>query len=108
MLSGGFYKAAAHRVIEPPTDQREDIRLGMFYFACADDEVKLAPLSQSPMIRRLTSEGGVQANLDAPTMAEWMAARLKTYAAYPTPIEENDAQDGEKEARKGVCFGPHH
>ncbi|KAM6501199.1 hypothetical protein JOM56_004213, partial [Amanita muscaria] len=47
-LSGGFYRATIHRVIQPPPDQRSYTRLGVFYF---DDNVKLVPFTQSPVLQ---------------------------------------------------------
>ena len=37
-LSGGYYKATIHRVVQPPVDQRGYERLGVFYFCKADDD----------------------------------------------------------------------
>ena len=76
MLSGGFYKATIHRVIQPPQDQRGYTRLGLFYFCLADDDVKLVPLVESPVLQRV----GITrkcADEDAPTAREWRVARTK-------------------------------
>ncbi|KAF8177668.1 Clavaminate synthase-like protein [Pholiota molesta] len=51
-LSGGFYRATIHRVIQPPPDQQQYTRLGVFYFAMTDDNVKLAPLLESPVLQQ--------------------------------------------------------
>ncbi|KAI0703872.1 Clavaminate synthase-like protein [Cerioporus squamosus] len=78
MLSGGFYKATIHRVIQPPADQRGLTRLGLFYFGYADDSVKLTPFAESPVLQRV----GITrkcADEDAPTMGEWRVARTKAY-----------------------------
>ena len=78
MLSGGFYKATIHRVFQPPTDQRGYTRLGLFYFGYADDDVRLVPLVQSPVLQRV----GITRKCpdeDAPTMGEWRVARTKVY-----------------------------
>ena len=77
MLSGGFYKATIHRVVQPPVDQRGLVRLGLFYFALADDDAQLKPIA-SPALER---EGVVRKFPDdeAPTMEEW---RKKRYMAY--------------------------
>ncbi|RPD60545.1 Clavaminate synthase-like protein [Lentinus tigrinus ALCF2SS1-7] len=78
MLSGGFYKATIHRVVQPPTDQRGRTRLGMFYFAIPSDDVKLVPLAESPVLQRV----GITrkcADEDAPTAREWRMARTRAY-----------------------------
>jgi len=31
MLSGGYYKSAIHRVVQPPQDQRRHRRLGVLF-----------------------------------------------------------------------------
>lgn len=77
-LSGGLYKATIHRVVQPPADQRDKTRLGLFYFCMADDAVKLAPLLDSPVLQR---EGVLRRfdDEDAPTMEEW---RMDVTRAY--------------------------
>ena len=84
MLSGGFYKGTIHRVVQPPEDQRGHTRLGAYYFALADDDVKLVPLAESPVLRRV----GVVRKCDdavAPTMGEWRVARTKVYGVSELP-----------------------
>ncbi|KAF7298740.1 Flavonol synthase/flavanone 3-hydroxylase [Mycena indigotica] len=55
-LSGGYYKATLHRVVQPPEDQRVYDRLGLFYFLLAHDDVPLVPFSQSPVLQRVGIE----------------------------------------------------
>ncbi|RPD60588.1 Clavaminate synthase-like protein [Lentinus tigrinus ALCF2SS1-7] len=78
MLTGGFYKGTIHRVVQPPTDQRGYPRLGTFYFALSDDDVKLVPHTESPVLQRV----GVKrrcADEDAPTMEEMRKGRTRSY-----------------------------
>ena len=78
MLSGGFYKGTIHRVVQPPADQHGYPRLGTFYFALANDDVKLVPFANSPVLQRV----GIKrrcADEDAPTMEEWRKARTRAY-----------------------------
>ena len=87
MLSGGFYKGTIHRVVQPPADQRGYPRLGTFYFALTDDDVRLVPLTQSPVLQRV----GVQRRCpdeDAPTMEEWRKARTRAYGQ--TVLKKNE------------------
>ncbi|KAJ7046188.1 hypothetical protein C8F04DRAFT_939332 [Mycena alexandri] len=77
-LCGGFYPATRHRVIRPPADQVGLPRLGVFYFSMANDDVKLIPHEESPVLRRF----GVNrfcSDQDAPTMEEWRKNRTIAY-----------------------------
>ena len=84
MLSGGFYKGTIHRVVQPPAVQRGYPRLGTFYFALADDNVRLVPLMQSPVLQRIEVKRRC-ADEDAPTMGEWRVARTKVYGVSELP-----------------------
>ena len=99
MLSGGFYKGTVHRVVQPPTDQRGVPRLGAFYFALADDDVRLAPLVQSPVLQRCEVKRSC-ADEDAPTMEEWRKARTRVYG-QTVPSKDTDGVEVE-EIVKGV------
>jgi len=77
-LSGGFYKPTIHRVIQPPQDQRQWTRLGVFYFALPDDNVKLIPFIESPALQRR----GITRRCpdgEAPTMEEWRKGRTSAF-----------------------------
>lgn len=77
-LSGGFYKATIHRVVQPPADQRGYTRLGLFYFAMPDDDLKLSPHVESPVFR----ERAVKRRFDeenTPTMEMWRKGRISAY-----------------------------
>ena len=89
MLSGGFYKATIHRVVQPPADQRGFARLGTYYFAMADDDVKLSPV-QSPVLERV---GTISRFEDAPTMAEWRKMRYRTFGLKKAVSTEDGRED---------------
>ncbi|KAF9451060.1 Clavaminate synthase-like protein [Macrolepiota fuliginosa MF-IS2] len=77
-LSGGFYRATIHRVVQPPPDQQSYTRLGAFYFAMSDDNIRLAPLTQSPVLQRV----GVKRRFEddkTPTMEQWRKGRTTAY-----------------------------
>ena len=78
MLSGGYYKAAVHRVFQPPADQRGHTRLGLYYFGYPDDDVRLVTFAESSVLQRV---GVVRkcADEDALTTREWRTARAKVY-----------------------------
>lgn len=100
MLSGGFYKGTIHRVVQPPADQRGIPRLGAFYFALADDDVRLAPLMQSPVLQRSEVKRRC-ADEVAPTMEEWRKARTRVYG-QTVPSKDTNGVD-EEEIVKGVA-----
>lgn len=93
MLSGGFYKAAIHRVIQPPGDQRGRPRLGVFYFATTDDEVRLVPYADSPVLQR-TGIVRKCTDEDAPTMGEWIRARNRAYRKDELPKSGKGVVEG--------------
>ncbi|KAJ6568969.1 hypothetical protein B0H19DRAFT_939513 [Mycena capillaripes] len=82
-LCGGYYPATRHRVIQPPIDQVGLPRLGVFYFSYTDDDVKLVPHEESPVLKRV----GIQRlcrDEDAPTMEEWRKNRVFAYGSTQT------------------------
>ncbi|KAJ7725543.1 hypothetical protein B0H16DRAFT_1665841 [Mycena metata] len=92
-LSGGYYRATIHRVVQPPIDQQNYPRLGLFYFAMTDDNVKLVPLADSPVLKRVGIVRGSDHD-DAPTMEAWRKGRTSAYgqtqlkAAAEDKVEE--------------------
>ena len=96
-LSGGFYKATIHRVVQPPADQRGHTRVGAFYFAMTDDDVVLRPLAESPVLRRVGIVRRFE-DEDAPTMERWRRARTSAYGQ--TELTRKD--DVEEEIINGV------
>jgi isopenicillin N synthase-like dioxygenase len=71
LLSGSFYKPTIHRVVQPPKDQEHLERLGVFYFAMAADDVKLASVK--------TGAASEAEKASAPTMSEWRKERTQKY-----------------------------
>lgn len=75
--TGDYFKAAIHRVVEPPPDQMGHDRSSVFYFTVPNDDVVINTLlDTSPVLR----EAGVRmahAPEDAPTSKEWCNARVK-------------------------------
>jgi len=97
-LSGGLYKATIHRVTQPPVDQQGHARVGVIYFAKPNDDVKLLPLADSPVLQKC----GVERLCDdaiAPTMEEWRKSRARAYGVTKLEMKENGI---EEEVIKGV------
>jgi len=98
-LSGGYYKATIHRVVQPPKDQRGYTRVGAFYFAMTDDAVKLVPHSESPVLQR----AGIRRRFDdesVPTMEQWRRGRTSAYGK--TELKHGVESGVEEEIINGV------
>ncbi|KAI0672039.1 Clavaminate synthase-like protein [Trametes maxima] len=91
-LSGGFYKATIHRVMQPPVDQRGNTRVGAFYFAMTDDDVKLVPFAESPALEQT---GIVRRcdDADAPTMEQWRRGRTRAYGQSELKRKDNVVEE---------------
>ncbi|PPQ82154.1 hypothetical protein CVT24_012555 [Panaeolus cyanescens] len=100
-LSGGYYRATIHRVVQPPPDQQSYTRLGVFYFAMTDDDVELAPLLESPVLQRagITVEEGKR-----PTMKEWRMGRTAAYGQ--TDLVTKGVENGATKAPPFLGIGP--
>ncbi|KAI0071947.1 Clavaminate synthase-like protein [Panus rudis PR-1116 ss-1] len=99
-LSGGYYRGTIHRVIQPPVDQRGYTRLGAFYFAMTDDDVRLRPLLESPVLQRegIKKRDGFDEE-HPPTMEQWRKGRTMAYGK----TELKKSGDGtEEEVINGV------
>ncbi|KAK7461067.1 hypothetical protein VKT23_008996 [Stygiomarasmius scandens] len=96
-LSGGFYRATIHRVVQPPMSQQSYNRLGVCYFAMTDDNVQLAPLLESPVLQRVGIKKHGRFGLDsvAPTMEAWRKARTSAYGR--TELKASDEDKGVEE-----------
>ncbi|KAI0733309.1 hypothetical protein C8Q72DRAFT_633485 [Fomitopsis betulina] len=93
-LSGGFYKPTIHRVVQPPQDQRGYDRLSLIYFGLTDDDVKLVPRVESPVLQKHGIQRRWADDADAPTMEVWRKGRTKAYGLVDltkkdSGIEEN-------------------
>ncbi|EJD35382.1 Clavaminate synthase-like protein [Auricularia subglabra TFB-10046 SS5] len=92
-LSGGFYKATIHRVVQPPEDQRKQTRLGLFYFCSTDDNVRLEPLVANPEYEKRFEV--------APTMEQWRKGVTRAYGRTKL-IKQDESGRIEKETIAGV------
>lgn len=55
-------------------------RVGVFYFSLANDDVKLVPHAESPVLKRVGIERLCN-DEDAPTMEEWRKNRTAAYGS---------------------------
>ena len=92
MLSGGFYKATIHRVVQPPPDQRGHTRLGLFYFAYADADARLMPRTDSPVLQRVGITRKCRDEY-APTMRTYGAMRASMYGNSEVERKENGVDE---------------
>ncbi|OAX42218.1 Clavaminate synthase-like protein [Rhizopogon vinicolor AM-OR11-026] len=77
-LTGGYYKATVHRVVQPPEDRRNYTRRGVFYFALPNDHVKLVPMAESSVLQRV----GIQRRWETDeglTMGQSRKSRTSVY-----------------------------
>ena len=98
-LTGGYYKGTIHRVVQPPPDQQQYTRLGIFYFAKPDDDTKLIPMRQSPLLQRV----GINPRCEdsaAPTMEQWRKGRTSAYGQ--TDLKQGNEKGVEEEVINGV------
>ncbi|KAH8080735.1 Clavaminate synthase-like protein [Cristinia sonorae] len=86
-LSGGFYRATIHRVVQPPPSQRGYTRLGVYYFAMPDDNVKLISRSGS---KSEWTEKKFEANV-VPSMEVYRKARTSAYGRSTLRRATNEA-----------------
>uniref|UniRef100_A0A0W0F2V2 Non-haem dioxygenase N-terminal domain-containing protein n=2 Tax=Moniliophthora roreri TaxID=221103 RepID=A0A0W0F2V2_MONRR len=103
-LSGGYYKATIHRVVQPPADQRNVTRLGIGYFTIPDYHVKLAPLTDSPVLQRVGIQRRFESDENAPTMEEWRKGRSLAYGQSKT-VWKSGEQQGEAKVDEEIING---
>ncbi|KAF9078569.1 hypothetical protein BDP27DRAFT_1309807 [Rhodocollybia butyracea] len=66
-----------------------------------DDEVKLAPLTESPLLQREGVKRRFEKDEDAPSMGEWRKARTSAYGQ--TALRKSDKEERiEEEIVTGV------
>ncbi|KAN0094766.1 Clavaminate synthase-like protein [Tylopilus felleus] len=98
-LTGGYYKGTVHRVVQPPPDQQEYTRLGVFYFVSADDHTKLIPMRESPLLQRVGINPRCEDNV-APTMEQWRKGRTGAYGQ--SELKQAQEKGVEEETINGV------
>jgi isopenicillin N synthase-like dioxygenase len=75
--TGDYFKAAIHRVIEPPSDQRGHDRSSVFYFGVPNDDVVINTLLEESPILRAAGVSQAHKPENAPTSKEWVNTRVK-------------------------------
>jgi isopenicillin N synthase-like dioxygenase len=98
-LSGSYYKATIHRVVQPPPDQRSYNRLGVFYFCIPDDELRLDPLMDSQLLQHVGIEDRFK-NTEPPVVKEWRMARTAAYGQ--SELKSGEQPGTEEEVIKGM------
>ncbi|OAX42626.1 Clavaminate synthase-like protein [Rhizopogon vinicolor AM-OR11-026] len=98
-LTGGYYKPTIHRVVQPPEDQRSYDRLGVYYFAMPDNDVRLLPCIESPVLQRVGIERQCP-DEDAPLCDTWRKGRTTTYGR--TDLKKGVEKNVEEEVIEGI------
>jgi hypothetical protein len=80
-------------------DQRNLTRLGLFYFCMPDDDVKLVPFANSPVLQRVGIVHRCD-DADAPTMEAWRRGRTSAYGK--TQLKASDEGKVEEEVINGM------
>ncbi|PBP20810.1 hypothetical protein BUE80_DR008431 [Diplocarpon rosae] len=85
VISGGHFKATLHKVADPPEDQRHEPRLSLVLFNGSKGNMRLKPLTESPLIQRegfvrsqgifLQFKNLMDSGIPVPTNKEWREAR---------------------------------
>ena len=110
IISGGHFKATAHKVTSTPQDQERVERLSLVQFNASAGDLRLAPANQSPLIQRegVVLEQGVfqeyqkliDAGLPVPTNKQWREAQVSTRSQLPP-----EKRKGGVEEIDGVKYG---
>ncbi|KFZ15698.1 hypothetical protein V502_05441 [Pseudogymnoascus sp. VKM F-4520 (FW-2644)] len=99
--TGDYFKAAVHRVIEPPQDQRGFDRSGFFYFVVPNDDVVINTLlEESPVLRKAGINKWFKDD-EAPTSKGWCNARIRA-TGQKTLFANTVAKNSEQEMIGGV------
>ncbi|ETS84126.1 hypothetical protein PFICI_02151 [Pestalotiopsis fici W106-1] len=53
LMTGGVFPATIHRVVTPPPDQVNSLRVGIYYFSRPNDDYSLLPFKNSPVLKKL-------------------------------------------------------
>ena len=91
--TGGYFKAANHRVIAPPDDQRNHIRCGVFYFSIPNDNIRPNTLIDSPVLQRAGVETKMFEDgktIDAKTFSRARVAKVGKSEAYKKPWADGE------------------
>jgi len=98
-LTGGYYKGTIHRVVQPPPDQQQYTRLGVFYFVALDDDTKLIPIRESPLLQIVGINPRCEDSV-APTMEQWRKGRTSAYGQ--SVLKQGQENGVEEEVINGV------
>jgi isopenicillin N synthase-like dioxygenase len=102
-LSGGLYKATIHRVVQPPEDQRERTRLGVIYFAMSEDQVKLVPVSGSPVLEKVGTKRRFE-DEKAPGVEAWRKYRTASYGTVTLVKGDQEGVEEEYMPVNGIAI----
>ena len=98
-LTGGYYKGIIHRVVQPPPDQQQYTRLGVFYFVLPDDHTKLIPMRESPLLQRVGINPRCEDSV-APRIEQWRRGRITVYGQ--SDLKQGKEKGVEEEVVSGL------
>ncbi|KAG2360663.1 hypothetical protein BDR07DRAFT_1377828 [Suillus spraguei] len=98
-FTGGYYKPTIHRVVQPPSDQRAYDRLGVYCFVMPDNDVRLLPCADSPVLKRVGIERQCP-DEDSPSCETWRKQRIMKYGR--SDLEKGVERGIEEEVIEGI------
>lgn len=81
-------------MVQPPPDQTNIPRLGVFCFCMPDDDVKLIPHEDSPVLQKEGIRRLCEPEV-APTMEEWRKERTKSYGKVALKLSKENGVEEE-------------
>jgi isopenicillin N synthase-like dioxygenase len=90
--TGGYFKAANHRVIAPPDDQRNHTRCGVFYFSIPNNDVRPDLIVDSPVLQKAGVKSSFKdgKTIDAKTFSRARVAKVGKSDLYKQPWGAGD------------------
>ncbi|KAI0149270.1 hypothetical protein BJ166DRAFT_628841 [Pestalotiopsis sp. NC0098] len=106
LMTGGLFPATIHRVVTPPPDQVNSLRVGIYYFSRPNDDYMILPFKDSPVLKRLGRDKPLDPSVTYNT-AQFLEAKKQGYLKpdldFDRPRETGVHSDP---FREGDTFAP--
>lgn len=105
-MTGGLFPATIHRVVTPPPDQVNSLRVGIYYFSRPNDDYMILPFQDSPVLRKLGRDKPLDPSVTYNTVQFLEAKKhgyLKPDLDFDRPRESGVHSDP---FREGDTFAP--
>lgn len=105
-MTGGLFPATIHRVVTPPPDQVNSLRVGIYYFSRPNDDYMILPFKDSSVLKRLGRDKPLDPSVTYNT-AQFLEAKKRGYLKpdldFDRPREHGVHSDP---FREGDTFAP--